>query len=206
MYGLPPLPGWDGLHPLIVHFPIALLLVAPGFMIAALARPAWRRSALTSALVLVTLGTAALYVAVPTGKAAAQLAERTPEVNAALERHESLAETTRTLFTILTVILAVVLVAPRLLGRDLAPAPARLLLSAFLALYLGGTLVLANAAHEGGRLVHEFGVRALVATGAPLSDTGVAHDAGSSGGLPGNTRHNDRSPDRVADLPESYSP
>ncbi|MHB8078885.1 MAG: DUF2231 domain-containing protein [Candidatus Krumholzibacteriia bacterium] len=167
MLGLPPLPGWDGLHPLIVHFPIALLFVAPVFLAAALARPAWRRAALASALVLATLGTAALYIAVPTGKAAGQLAERTPEINAALERHESLAETTRTLFTILTVILAVMLLAPRLLGRDLAPAPARLLQAAFLALYLGGTLVLANAAHEGGRLVHEFGVHALVASADP---------------------------------------
>ncbi len=29
MIDLPPLPTWDGIHPLVVHFPIALLLVAP---------------------------------------------------------------------------------------------------------------------------------------------------------------------------------
>ena len=28
MIDLPPVPTWDGLHPLIIHFPIALLLVA----------------------------------------------------------------------------------------------------------------------------------------------------------------------------------
>ena len=30
---LPPWPGWDGLHPLVIHFPVALLLVAPLFLI-----------------------------------------------------------------------------------------------------------------------------------------------------------------------------
>ncbi len=36
----PPFPSWDGLHPLIVHFPIALLLVAPLFVVLGLARAA----------------------------------------------------------------------------------------------------------------------------------------------------------------------
>ena len=29
MIEFPPIPSWDGLHPLIIHFPIVLLLVAP---------------------------------------------------------------------------------------------------------------------------------------------------------------------------------
>ena len=31
---LPPVPNWSELHPLVIHFPIALLLVAPLFVIA----------------------------------------------------------------------------------------------------------------------------------------------------------------------------
>ena len=34
---------------------------------------------------------------------------------------------------------------------------------AFLVLYSAGALLLVNTAHNGGRLVHEFGVRAMVA-------------------------------------------
>jgi uncharacterized membrane protein len=33
MLTLPPLPTWQAIHPLIVHFPIALLLVAPLFIV-----------------------------------------------------------------------------------------------------------------------------------------------------------------------------
>ena len=29
---LPPIPSFDGLHPLVVHFPVALLIVAPLFL------------------------------------------------------------------------------------------------------------------------------------------------------------------------------
>jgi uncharacterized membrane protein len=29
MIALPPIPSWEGLHPLIIHFPIVLLLIAP---------------------------------------------------------------------------------------------------------------------------------------------------------------------------------
>lgn len=38
MQALPPIPNWTGLHPLVIHFPIALLLVTPLFIIAGTAR------------------------------------------------------------------------------------------------------------------------------------------------------------------------
>ena len=37
---LPPIPSWDGLHPLVVHFPIALLLAAPVLLLAGMVFPA----------------------------------------------------------------------------------------------------------------------------------------------------------------------
>ena len=33
MLQFPPFPTWDSLHPLIIHFPIALLLVCPLFIL-----------------------------------------------------------------------------------------------------------------------------------------------------------------------------
>ena len=33
MLQFPAIPSWDALHPLIIHFPIALLLIAPIFII-----------------------------------------------------------------------------------------------------------------------------------------------------------------------------
>jgi len=34
MKWFPPIPGWDGIHPALVHFPVALLLVVPGALAA----------------------------------------------------------------------------------------------------------------------------------------------------------------------------
>src|SRR5512140_602898 len=97
LFSLPPLPTWDGLHPLVTHFPIALLLVAPLFLVLGLVRRSSGRPFLLAALLLMALGTIAIFVAVPTGEAAGRLAERTPLVSKALERHEELAETSRVL-------------------------------------------------------------------------------------------------------------
>jgi uncharacterized membrane protein len=167
MIQFPPIPAWDALHPLIVHFPIALLLVAPLFIvIGALLQPEKGRVYLFSALILMALGTTAVFVALETGEAAAKLAERTPEINAVLEHHEQLAETTRIAFSVLTVIFAAIILLPRLLRRSPGWLAGRGLLLLFLVAYGAGMLLLVNTAHNGGRLVHEFGVKAMVEPGA----------------------------------------
>ncbi len=175
MFELPPIPTLDGLHPLIVHFPIGLLLVAPVFVFLALVWRKYGRALMISALVLMLLGTAATYVSVSTGKAAGKLAERSPEVNVVLEHHEELAERTRLVFTVLTVVFAGLLGGPVVLRRELARGPAVALGVLFLAVYAAGALVLASTAHNGGRLVHELGVHALMPA-APPSAAAVGGD------------------------------
>jgi len=160
---LPPIPTWDGLHPLIVHFPIALLLVAPVLVIVGLVLYRHYLWFAISALVLMILGTAAAFVAVSTGEAAGELALRTPEINAALERHEALAETTQWVFLGLTILFALLVFVPQIVKRPLKRLPGSIVAVVFLLIYSGGMLLVANTGHAGGRLVHEFGVQALVA-------------------------------------------
>lgn len=170
MSGLPPLPSWDGLHPLIVHFPIALLLVAPLFIALGIIL---RRSRpfLWAALLLMAIGTTATFFAVSTGEAAGKLAERTPQINAVLEHHENLAETTRIVFTVLTVLFAAIVVAPAAFRRLESPTFRVVLPLVFLLCYGEGVVVLVNTAHNGGRLVHELGVQALMSPGTEPVET-----------------------------------
>ena len=159
---LPPIPTWDGLHPLIIHFPIVLLLVAPLFVILGAIMPKSSRAMYLAALLLMVLGTLAAFVSYQTGEAAGKLAERTPEISAAIERHEELAETTRLLFSILTVIFAAMLYVPKLFKFEFGRKAQALAAIVFLFFYASGALVLVNTAHQGGMLVHQYGVRALV--------------------------------------------
>jgi len=163
MIELPPIPTWDALHPLIVHFPVALLLVAPVLVLLGLVlKPERGRGLLVSALVLMILGTVAAWVAVETGEAAGRMAERTPTINVIMEHHEELAESVRLVFTALTAVFATVLFLPNLIRRQLSRAASGSLLVVYLGFYAVGVLLLANTAHNGGRLVHEQGVRALM--------------------------------------------
>ena len=155
------------MHPLIIHFPIALLLVAPIFIVVgAVLTPAKGRSYLIAAMVLLLVGTAAIFVAVETGEAAGKLAERTPGMQQVLETHEALAERTQAVFSVLSVIFLALLAVPWLLKRADTRLTTTILPLAFLVLYTAGALLLVNTAHNGGRLVHEFGIRAMV-TSAP---------------------------------------
>jgi uncharacterized membrane protein len=162
MIELPPIPTWDGLHPLIIHFPIALLLVAPVFILLGIM---FRRNGIhfsMAAFILMILGTVSVYVALETGEAAGELADRTPQIMQVLQHHEELAGTTRSIFTSLTIFFAAIVLGPRLLKRSLGRVPALALHSGFLLLYMAGAAVLVNTAHNGGRLVHELGVHALM--------------------------------------------
>jgi|CXWL01.1.fsa_nt_gi uncharacterized membrane protein len=166
----PPLPtDWSGLHPLIIHFPIALLFVAPLLVLIGVALKSGRRAYLFSALVLMVVGTIATFVAVSTGEAAGELAEGVGSVEAMLESHEDLAETTRAVFTVLTLLFAGILVVPALMKRELQGALFYIAHGVFLVAYVAGMAQLANTAHEGGRLVHQAGVRAMVASTATAS-------------------------------------
>jgi len=162
MLQLVPIPAWDSIHPLIVHFPIALLIVAPLFVVLALLAPRSSRAFAAAALLLMTIGTAGAVIAVETGEAAAQLADRTPAVNEVLERHQELAELTRNTFLALTVVFAAIVIVPAMLKRRFSRGSVIAAHAVFLVLYLGGLFLLVNTAHNGGRLVHQLGVHSLL--------------------------------------------
>jgi uncharacterized membrane protein len=158
----PPIQPWDALHPLVIHFPIALLMVAPIFILLGMFLKRSAREFALSALILMLLGTVGTYVAVETGEAGAKLVERTPEISAVLEQHEERAEQTRLLFTLMTVACAALLFIPLLLKRELGYLWRLAIHGVFLLAYVVCLLSLARTAHLGGRLVHELGVRALL--------------------------------------------
>jgi uncharacterized membrane protein len=160
MFELPTIPSWDALHPAISHFPIALLLVAPLFVLVGLWLRDERRTLWSVAIGLMVAGTVGVYLSAATGDAAKELAQKTPEVTAALEKHESIGELARALFSVLTVLLAALHVGPGLIKRALGPRLSTALACAFLAVYAGAALILVNAASSGGLLVHVLGVHA----------------------------------------------
>ncbi len=168
MIQFPPIPSWDALHPLIIHFPIGLLFIAPVFvLIGSLLAPEKGRAYLITALILMVLGTGSIFFAVETGEAAGELAERTPAIEAVLKHHQQLAEATQVGFSVLTVVFAAILFVPRVLKRASTRMVSTVLPLVFLMFYGAGMLLLTNTAHNGGRLVHEFGVKAML-TASPL--------------------------------------
>jgi uncharacterized membrane protein len=164
----PAIPGWDGIHPALVHFPIALLLVVPLLLLVSLfARKTWGAWT-TAAWVVMALGALAAWLAAGSGHAAGQLVDKTGDLARAVGRHEARGVLARNLFTALTLVFAVILLLPALIRRPF-PTPLRISVHAlFLVLYLGATTVLMNAANLGGRLVHEHGVQSLVGKSAAM--------------------------------------
>jgi uncharacterized membrane protein len=151
------------MHPLLVHFPIALLFITPLFLLLALLLRRQNRAWALAALLLLLVGTAGIFAAAASGEAAGKLVERTPEIDAVLERHEHLAEAARGVFSGLTLGFAALVLVPIALKRELPRwvyEPGQVL---FLGIFLVALGFLVQIAHQGGRLVHQFGVHALMA-------------------------------------------
>jgi uncharacterized membrane protein len=135
----------ESIHPLFVHFPIALLLTAAGLDVLAVLL---RRSAIHQiALWNLALGSLAAGVAVWTGLQAAEIAKHGFEIHKVMEKHEQLG--------IAAAVLAGVAALARILLRHRTYGWVR---GASLAIMLGLAGLVIYTAHLGGRLVYEFGV------------------------------------------------
>ena len=175
----PPIPTWDSLHPMIIHFPIVLLLLSPILVLisASLSPPKGGRYMII-ALIMLLVGTGSLFLAAATGEAAARLAERSGPVQAALMSHQDFAAETEVIFTVLSAILVGIVALPRILRRDENRLTTTLMPLSFLVLYCTGILFVVNTAHAGARLVHEFGVHAIIP--AENSQSSASHVAAES--------------------------
>jgi uncharacterized membrane protein len=168
----PPIPTWDSLHPMIIHFPIVLLLVSPLFLLISAALPLPKgRPYMLVALLLLLLGTGSLFLAAASGEAAGRLAERGGPVDAVLESHEDLATQSEIIFSVLSVVLLGLLALPKILRRGETRLTTTWMPLSFLVLYCVGILFVINTAHAGGRLVHEFGVHAIIPAETSQSNT-----------------------------------
>ncbi len=162
---LPPLPPtdipWPGMHVLAVHFPIALLLVAPVFVLLGLIfAPRWQGFAI-SAVLLLAMGTAGAFLATTTGLAARDIVEEGPdEMFDVMEEHEEYALLTRNIYLGVTIAYAV-FVLLTLTFPSIGKAVVRIPISlVFLVAMVAAGLYLAHTAHLGGTLVHQYGVKA----------------------------------------------
>ena len=162
MAQLPMIPGWDGIHPLLIHFPLTLFFLAPVFvLLAGLTKATSRRTFLISALTVMLLGITLTYVAFAAGQTAAASVTRTEEVRTVVDRHQELAGLARSSHTAAIVLFSLTFLLSACLHLQLQELTGVLPVGS-LVFYALGLFWLINTAYHGERLVHEFGVSSIV--------------------------------------------
>jgi len=146
-----------GVHPLLVHFPIALLVSAAIVDLVALV--AHNESARRAATWLLAIGTVFLPLTYWTGRQASdQVTNPFPRAQALMAEHSDLAWWT------LWVFVAVVIVRLVLVNRERLQGPAHV---GSAALVIGATILLGVTADHGGQLVFDLGVGVRPVSEAP---------------------------------------
>ena len=168
-------PGWDGLHPWMVHCPMALLLTVPVFVFLAMILFKWGRWMSLTALVLWGLALVGASLSVSTGLAARDYLSQSsvklsPEALQVLEKHQQLASTILPLYGGLFVIYLVLFLLSIAVRPFDNPVWLFFMNLIFLILLLLAGLVLVNTGELGGRLVHEFGVRGRIGPARPEAE------------------------------------
>ena len=155
---------------MVIHFPIALLLVCPLLLIMGLIFKTHSRGFFYSALLICFLGTMGAWVAVYSGYATATAADRPQEIldnpsqlaqlNHTLGNHARMAIDATWYFTVMTLLLAANLFIPNILKRNWPPKFQIIIPVIIIILLWGGGLIIAQTGHLGGILVHHFGLKA----------------------------------------------
>ena len=110
MAQLPLIPGWDGIHPLLIHFPLSLFFLAPVFVLfASLTKATTRRTFLISALTVMLFGITSTYAAFEAGQTAAASVTEAGELKTVIERHHELASLARSSLTVATLLFGLTL-------------------------------------------------------------------------------------------------
>jgi uncharacterized membrane protein len=138
------------IHPMLVHFPIALLLAAVAVdVVGWISRcNRWLGHVATF---LYVIGTLTIFATYFTGRAAAQTVWLPGLAQAIVKQHWAWAFRTVWFFGLITLVRLVVL-WPR------ARAPRRLVVAAFALAGLVGVVLLGETGDRGGRLVYQYGV------------------------------------------------
>ena len=155
------------LHPLTVHFPIALLLVGTMLeLLSSVMRPERRDFTRSVSLLLFTLGTLGAWLAVWSGGEAEEIVEKMLCDDSVLESHEELATLLSWIFSGVTALAWL---------RRFRPA---LKILSFLVAFtaLAGSLGLAYVGHLGATLVYQQGA----AVNRPAIDCTGSHRAEKS--------------------------
>lgn len=167
------MPDIASLHPLVIHFVVALLIIGVLARVVSVL-PLGPRLAFTGpmAAVLILIGTAASVVAVQSGLEAHERAESMPGVRAQVEEHEEWGERTRNIFLVVSVLeIGALAFASKKAGltRGLKVGSAIVgvvgLAALFVAADAGGDLVYSYAGGVGVRTGDTTDVRRLLVAG-----------------------------------------